>query len=239
MCRGEYKPFLAPKESRIHLPEWQLDASAIVHHSSPECHPDASSSSSSSFWSCRIVLAVAHSFAAWSASSNNMSTKRSSTVIFDRRILHALSYFEMPRKAARMRHLNLLNEDDSILDAFMALGKLRRPPTLWVPPRPTLRDGCVRFEWHHFRSTPRHALAAFVKPLTAQQQFAMARDRAKRADQRAKREQQQHAAKAIRAEPVAPVQPRTVLTRSGRVVAVLPHNFYAEDGEEDPGASGT
>ena len=145
----------------------------------------------------------------------------------------------MPRKNAQVRHLNFLNEDDSILDAFMALGKLRQPPTLWIPPRPTLREGCVRFEWHHFRSFPRPALAAYVKPLTVQQQFAMARDRTKRADQRVKREQQQRAAKTKRIAPIGPAQPLTVVTRSGRVVAVLPHNFYAEDGEEDPGASGT
>ena len=90
--------------------------------------------------------------------------------ISDRRVLNLLSYFDMPRKAV-VRSIELVDEDQTALEAFMSHGKFRRPDLIWVPPRPSLPRGCVRFEWHHFRT--------FQRPkLTPAQLFAIQRDRA-------------------------------------------------------------
>ena len=149
--------------------------------------------------------------------------------IFDRRVLHALSYFDMPRRAT-VRRIQLLNEDDSVLDAFMALGKLRRPPIIWTPPRPQLPKGCIRFGWHQFRT--------FQRPkLTPAQLFAIQRDRAilqevLRARQR-KRESREFFSKG------EPEIQRTMTTRCGRTATALPSYLFCEVEEEDPAQSGT
>ena len=127
---------------------------------------------------------------------------------------------------------------------FMALGKLRRPPTIWVAPRPALPVGCIRFEWHHFRVYPFRWYkepttffakpkftpnAQYVKPLTAQQQFAMARDRAARAEitQRAEQRRDSMTLQQPREPPLSP--PRVITTRSGRVATVLRFADFADD----------
>jgi len=137
----------------------------------------------------------------------------------------------------------------------VALGKLRRPPTIWVAPQPALPAGCFRFDWHHFRIYPFRWYkeptaffarpkftpnAQYVKPLTAQQQFAMARDRAARADIRQRVEQRRRDSKTLQQprEPPPP-PPRVITTRSGRVATVLHFADFAEDGEADPGTTGT
>jgi len=160
--------------------------------------------------------------------------------IFHRRIVHNLSYFDMPRKDSVL-HIKLLNEDDSILDAYMALGKLRRPPTIWVPPRPVLPEGCLSFEWHHFRWFPKPSInALYVKPLTRKQEFAMVRDRALRAERKQQADQRRRALKALPPphDIVLPA-PRTITTRYGRQAAVLPRFLFSDDEDEGPSASGT
>ena len=160
--------------------------------------------------------------------------------IFHRRILHNLSYFDMPRKAT-VRRIKLLNEDDTILDAFMALGKLRKPPTIWVPPRPVLPEGCVRFEWYHFRWFPKPSINdRYIKPLTRKQEFAMARERALRAEKKQQVEIRRRALKALPPlDDVVPPPPRTVTTRYGRQAAVLPRFIFSDDEDEVLSAPGT
>ena len=159
--------------------------------------------------------------------------------IFHRRVLHALSYFEMPRKASH-RRVKFLNENDSLLDMFMAAGTLRKPPTIWIPPRPTLPSGCICFQWHHFRWLPKPSINhLYVKPLTRKQEFAMARDRALQAEKRRRVEQQRRALRSKKAPCEALPTPRTFVTRSGRTVALLTDADFAEDEEEDPALSET
>ena len=95
--------------------------------------------------------------------------------IFDRRILHLLSYFEMPRKELKK---NI--PDDAPL--FMSMYCRRRPPTIWTRPRPTLKRGLMRFHWDHYHVVRRHAAAPdrYIKPWTAQQAYAINLAREKR-----------------------------------------------------------
>ena len=158
--------------------------------------------------------------------------------IFARRVLHALAYFDMPRKTT-IRRIKLLHEDDTVLDAFMSLGRLRRPPIVWTPPRPTLPKGCICFEWHHFRWFPQPSInARYFKPLTAKQEFAIRRDKTLRAEKRAEAERRRRVKAPSppreRSEP-----PRTITTRYGRVVTVLPREVFEEEEEDGPSTSGT
>ena len=81
----------------------------------------------------------------------------------------------------------------------------RRRPTLWTPPRPSLKLGCMRFEWDQFhnprpRRIPQTLNTGYVvlKPLTAQQAWAIEKARSERTLKR-DREELAEAAK-IKAE---------------------------------------
>ena len=120
----------------------------------------------------------------------------------------------MPRKAV-VRSIELVDEDQTALEAFMSHGKFRRPPLIWIPPRPALPRGSIRFEWHHFRSPE-----WFPKPKpTPAQLFAIQRDRTL-----CKKE---------------PETQRTVTTRYGRTATALPSHLSFEFVEDDPAQSGT
>ena len=152
--------------------------------------------------------------------------------ILDRRVLKTLSYFDMPRKAV-VRSIELVDEDQTALEAFMSHGKFRRPPLIWVPPRPALPRGCIRFEWHHFRSPE-----WFPKPkLTPAQLFAIQRDRAIRQEAlRAKQRTRELREFSCKDEPETQC---TMTTRHGRTATALPSYFFCEVEEDDPAQSGT
>ena len=152
--------------------------------------------------------------------------------ILDRRVLKSLSYFDMPRKAV-VRPIELVDEDQTALEAFMSHGKFRRPPLIWVPPRPALPRGGIRFEWHHFRSPE-----WFPKPkLTPAQVFAIQRDRAIRQDARRAKQRQRELRRFLCKN--EPETQRTVTTRYGRTATALPSHLFFEFVEDDPAQSGT
>jgi len=149
--------------------------------------------------------------------------------IFDRRVLKSLSYFDMPRKAV-VRSIELVDEDQTALEAFMSHGKFRRPPLIWVPPRPSLPRGCIRFEWHHFRT--------FQRPkLTPAQLFAIQRDRAIRQEALRARQRKRELREFFCKD--EPETQRTMTTRYGRTATALPSHFFCEFEEDDPAQSGT
>jgi len=149
--------------------------------------------------------------------------------IFDRRVLKSLSYFDMPRKAV-VRSIELVDEDQTALEAFMSHGKFRRPPLIWVPPRPSLPRGCIRFEWHHFRT--------FQRPkLTPAQLFAIQRDRAIRQEALRARQRKRELREFFCKD--EPETQRTMTTRYGRTATALPSYFFCEFEEDDPAQSGT
>ena len=92
--------------------------------------------------------------------------------IGDRRVLHLLSYFEMPRRVPKPPA-----DDVPIFAALLA--RRRRPATIWSRPRPTLARGCIRFEKDHYLNPlpkrPKTVLpySPYLLPMPPQQVWAM------------------------------------------------------------------
>ena len=132
---------------------------------------------------------------------------------------------------ARAEALELVDEDQTVLEAFISHGKYRQPPLIWVPPRPILPRGCVRFEWHHFRNLLKPPLPA-AHPKEQGQETR----RRKQKGRQGPKERKEHAL----SNPEDPAHvPRILMTRSGRVATVLPAFYFAEEGEETPAQSET